>query len=146
MNPISNNLVLELHIPDFAKAREFYALFGFEQLSYTPKTGSRGLEYMILKREDPLGRTLINFYGNRPEVSQHAHFKDYPVNTPKGYAVELTVPVTGVDKVWDSVKDKLAEEQIAQGLELKLWGQKDFRVVDPFGFYLRFTGPVDWGQ
>jgi len=23
---------------------------------------------------------------------------------------------------------------------------KDFRMVDPFGFYLRFTELIDWGQ
>jgi hypothetical protein len=26
------------------------------------------------------------------------------------------------------------------------WGKQDFRVVDPFGFYVRFTEIVDWGQ
>ncbi|MFA5925783.1 MAG: hypothetical protein WC831_02520 [Parcubacteria group bacterium] len=32
--------------------------------------------------------------------------------------------------------------------ELKDHGHtwKDFRMVDPFGFYLRFTELIDWGQ
>lgn len=29
LNNIQNNLVLELHIPNFEKARNFYAIFGF---------------------------------------------------------------------------------------------------------------------
>ncbi len=66
INNLKNNLVLELHIPDFKKAFEFYTLFGFEKLSYDPESGGKSdLGYMVLKREDLLGRTLINFYGDK---------------------------------------------------------------------------------
>ncbi len=147
MNPISNNLVLELHIPDFGQARVFYALFNFDQLAYDPTSGGESdLGYMVLKREDSLGRTLINFYGDKEKVSKHAHFEAFPLNTPRGYAVEITIPVSDVEKLWNSVKEKLDSSKIAQPLTLKRWGQKDFRVIDPFGFYVRFTELVDWGQ
>src|SRR3989344_2061060 len=108
MNNISNNLVLELHVPSFDKARAFYTLFGFSQLSYDATSGDGSdLEYMVLKREDLLGRTLINFYGGKEEVSEHAHFKTFPANTPRGYAVEITIPISDVEKLWSSVKEKL---------------------------------------
>jgi hypothetical protein len=29
-------------------------------------------------------------------------------------------------------------------LELKKWGRRDFRIVDPFGFYLRITERYEW--
>lgn len=32
------------------------------------------------------------------------------------------------------------------GVHVELWGKKDFRLSDPFGFYLRFTEPIDWSQ
>ncbi len=145
MNIVPNNLVIELHVPDFSKAWAFYALFGFSELNYDPTSGGGSdLGYLILKREDALGETHINFYGDKEKVAQHSHFRDFPPNTPRGYAVEITIPVSDVDALWASIKDKLQNDQIAQPLTLKRWGKKDFRVIDPFGFYLRFTELVDW--
>jgi len=147
MNTISNNLVLELHIPDFEIARSFYGIFGFAQIMYDPTSGGRSdLGYMVLAREDSIGRTLINFYGDKEEVSQHAHFVNFPPTTPKGYEVEITVPVSDVEGLWKEAESKLKPEQIGQTLTLKRWGKRDFRVIDPFGFYVRFTELVDWGQ
>ncbi len=144
---IRNNLVLELHVPDFSKARTFYFLFGFEELSYdTTSGGGSALGYLVLKREDAIGKTVINFYGDKSDVAKHAHFNQFPEETPRGYGVEITIPVGDVDSLWKQVKDQLTKEQISQELTLKRWGKKDFRVVDPFGFYIRFTELVDWGQ
>ena len=147
INKINNNLILELHVPDFSKVRGFYGLFGFSEALYDPTSGGGSdLGYLVIKREDDLGRTLINFYGDKEKVSQHAHFIEFPADTPRGYAVEITIPVSDVEELWDSVKDKLNPNQIGQPLTLKRWGKKDFRVVDPFGFYVRFTELYDWGQ
>jgi len=79
-------------------------------------------------------------------VSQHSHFRDFPADTPRGYAVEITIPVSDVEGLWKSVKNKLRPKQIAQPLTLKRWGKKDFRVIDLHGFYVRFTELVDWKQ
>ncbi|MFA5107459.1 MAG: hypothetical protein WC497_04000 [Patescibacteria group bacterium] len=145
MREIKNNLVLELHIPDFAKARDFYSLFGFTQLNYDPTSGGASdLGYMVLKRSDPIGDTYINFYGDSEKVSQHGFFKDMPATTPRGYEVEITIPVSNVEELWASVKDIVPPKQIAQPLTLKRWGKEDFRVADPFGFYVRFTELFDW--
>lgn len=146
-NKIINNLVLELHIPNFKMAREFYNMFGFIELMYDHTSGGGSdLGYMVLKREDLIGNSLINFYGDQEKVAQHSHFKDFPADTPRGYEVEITIPVSDVKNLWDEVKDKLTEKQIAQSLTLKRWNKSDFRVIDPFGFYIRFTELVDWGQ
>ncbi|MFH0828633.1 MAG: hypothetical protein V1907_00410 [Candidatus Kerfeldbacteria bacterium] len=136
---------MELHVPDFNKAREFYKIFGFNQIKYDPTSGGGSdLGYMILKREDGLGETHLNFYGDKDKVSQHAHFRDFAASTPRGYAVEITIPVSDVHKLWNDTKDLLDASQISQPLTLKRWGKEDFRVVDPFGFYVRFTEIVDW--
>lgn len=148
LTPIHNNLVLELHIPSFTPARKFYGLFGFEQLSYDPTSGGGSdLGYMVLIRRDHIvGDTLINFYGDKNKVSQHARFNEFPADTPRGYAVEITVPVSDVARLWEQVKGTLDGKIISQALVTKRWGKQDFRVVDPFGFYVRFTEIVDWGQ
>lgn len=144
---ISNNLVLELHVPDFSLVRLFYGMFGFEEMMYDPTSGGGSdLGYLILKREDQLGKTTIHFYGDKPKVAEHSYFNRFTPNTPRGYEVEITIVISDVEGLWEKVKDKLKKEQIAQELIIKRWGSKDFRVVDPFGFYLRFTEPVDrWG-
>lgn len=144
---IINNLIIELHVPDFRPVRDFYGIFGFHELKYDPTSGGGSdLGYLILKRDDKIGETHLNFYGDKEKVSQHSHFKDFPADTPRGYAVEITIPVSDVSGLWENIKDKLSAEQIAQPLTLKRWNKLDFRVIDPFGFYVRFTELVDWGQ
>lgn len=151
MNPnpgkVTNNLVLELHIPAFQPTKDFYSMFGFTEFRYDPQSGGNSdLGYLVLARNDEIGETHLNFYGDKEKVSQHSHFRDFPTNTRRGYAVEITIPVSDVEKLWEEVKGKLKPEQIAQPLTLKRWNEKDFRVIDPFGFYVRFTELVDWGQ
>lgn len=142
---VKNNLVLELHIPNFQIARDFYKIFGFEEIKYDPTSGGGSdLGYMILRRNDLLGETHINFYGDKQKVSQHSFFNQFPETTPRGYGVEITIPVTDVEGLWDIISSILTKEQIAQPLTLKRWNKKDFRVIDPFGFYVRFTELVDW--
>ncbi len=145
--PIRNNLVLELHVPSFHPVREFYRIFGFEELFYDPTSGGGSdLGYLVLLRKDPIGDTMLNFYGDKEKVSQHAHFVDFPAETPRGYGVEITVPVSNVEGLWKDVSAQLSEKMISQPLTMKRWGKKDFRVIDPFGFYVRFTEIVNWGQ
>lgn len=147
MRSIKNNLILELHVPDFKQIRKFYSIFGFKEILYEPVSRNRnGLGYLVLKREDKLGNSIINFYGGTEKVAEHAHFKNILANTPRGYEVEITIPVSNVEKLWNKANLNLGKSQIAQKLELKRWGQKDFRVIDPFGFYIRFTELVNWGQ
>ena len=144
---VTNNLVLELHIPNFQQARDFYKMFGFGEYRYDPESGGNSdLGYLVLCRNDEIGETHLNFYGDKEKVSQHSYFIDFPSDTPRGYAVEITIPVSDVKGLWEGVKGKLTDKQISQPLTLKRWNKWDFRVVDPFGFYVRFTELVDWGQ
>jgi uncharacterized glyoxalase superfamily protein PhnB len=141
--PVKNNLILEFHVPSFAPEREFYEKFGFKQINYDPISGggTSDLGYFEIKREDSLGRTQLNFYGDKDSVAKHARFNEFPPDTPRGYAVEVTIPVDDVEDLWERVGTQLPEKQISQPLEIKRWGKRDFRVVDPFGFYIRFTEP-----
>ncbi|OGZ44387.1 MAG: hypothetical protein A3A29_01690 [Candidatus Ryanbacteria bacterium RIFCSPLOWO2_01_FULL_47_79] len=133
----SNNIVIELHIHDFDKARDFYSKLDFEVVSEDPI--GEHLGYMVLQ----LGSTRLNFYGGEERVSDHAFFRDFPKETPRGYEVEITIPVDDVEGYYKKVLSKICGH-IAQELIMKRWGKKDFRLVDPFGFYLRFTEPMNW--
>lgn len=142
-SPIKNNLVIELHVPNFSKVKDFYSKLGFRVLSEDPVEDQLG--YLVMERVDRLGRTLLNFYGGDERVSDHSFFKDFPKGTRLGYEVEITIPVDDVEAVYKNLPKDL-KNRIRQELALKRWNKKDFRIEDPFGFYLRFTELVDWGQ
>lgn len=140
---IKNNLVLELHVPDLGLARKFYSKLGFEVIDETPV--GQDLGYLVIKRKDSLGSTLINFYGGDSRIYNHDFFKDFSKGTKRGYEVEITVPVSDVESFYESVLPEI-KENIVQELKMKRWGKKDFRITDPFGFYIRFTELINWGQ
>lgn len=133
----ANRLVLELHVPDFKEVKEFYGKLGFKVASEQPI--GENLGYLVMQRD----RTFINFYGGDDRVYGHSFFKDIPRSTHRGYEVEITVVVDDVETYYNSIQDGI-RDSVVQPLVTKRWGIKDFRLRDPFGFYVRFTDPVAW--
>lgn len=134
---MKNNLVIELYVPDFDKAKKFYGELGFEVVVEDPIGEELG--YMVMRLND----TLLNFYGGDERVSNHDFFNRFSKDTPRGYGVEITIVMDDIEGYYRKALLKV-KDSIVQDLVLKRWGKKDFRLVDPFGFYLRFTEPVDW--
>jgi catechol 2,3-dioxygenase-like lactoylglutathione lyase family enzyme len=108
------DVYIELHVPDFKRAIEFYSRLGFKPLWRTE-------DYLVMKRKS----SVLNFYGGSQKVYSHSYFGRFKKTTKCGYGVE-----------------KFA--RIVQPLKLKKWGRRDFRIVDPFGFYLRITERYEW--
>ena len=136
--PTQNTTIVELHVPDFEKVKKFYSLLGFKVLwEYEPK-GTGG--YMVIKREE----SILSFYCGNEEVYKHPFFKTFEKDTPRGYAVEIGIPVNDIEILYETVKKVIPEHQIVEPLKLQPWGKKDFRITDPFGFYLRFAEPIDY--
>jgi hypothetical protein len=147
MNPIRNNLVIELHVPSFSIAKEFYAILGFTPIMENPISPTEP-GYLVLKRHDEQGDTILNFYGGNDLVYNQSYFKKFPNNTKRGYATEVTIPVAHADDFYNEVQPKI-KDNIMQPVQDKKDGDtvwRDFRVEDPFGFYLRFTELINWGQ
>jgi uncharacterized glyoxalase superfamily protein PhnB len=124
------DVYIELHVPDFRRAVEFYSRLGFKLLWRTE-------DYLVMKRK----RSVLNFYGGSQKVYSHSYFGRFKKTTKCGYGVEIIIPVDRVERVYNSVR-KFAK--IIQPLQLKKWGRRDFRIVDPFGFYLRITERYEW--
>jgi len=144
--PVKNNLIIELHVPDFKSVKTFYSKLGFEVIFEDLKGERPG--YMAMRRTDPLGNTLINFYGDDERVYDQSYFKQFDRKTVRGYAVSLTIPVQDIHAFYLEVSRDL-KENIAQELTEKSDGKRtwhDFRMTDPYGFYIRFTELLDWGQ
>lgn len=146
-NPIKNNLIIELHVPDLEVVKKFYSKLGF-QISLDDKPNEKNLGYLTMIREDNLGRTMLNFYGGDDRIYDQAFFKQFPQDTKKGYAVSITIVTDKIDKIYQMASANLKDYIVRDLKELAdhdhKW--KDFRIVDPFGFYLRFTELIDWGQ
>jgi len=105
-NPIKNNLVIELHVPDFEVVKNFYGALGFEIImEHVVTENTPG--YLVMQRSDELGATMINFYGGNDLVYNQSYFKNFPNTTQCGYGVEVTVPVADLDVFYDSIKDKI---------------------------------------
>ena len=147
VKPIRNNLIIELHVPDLEEVWEFYGKLGFEAaMNDLPNENHPG--YMTMARKDGAGDTMINFYGGDERVYHQAFFKQFPRDTKRGYAVSVTITTADIEEAYKKAQ-KFLPGNIARELREiedrgKTW--KDFRMVDPFGFYLRFTEIVDWGQ
>lgn len=128
--PAQNYLLLELHVPDFEKVKEFYGKLGFEVVWERKPEGFKG--YLVIKR----GNNILCFWGGNENILEHEYFSQFPKDSKRGYGVELVIMVEDVDSYYEEVKQfaKVVEE-----LKLKPWGLRDFRIEDPFGFYLRIT-------
>lgn len=146
-NPIRNNLVIELHVPDLEAVKEFYSKLGFVETMYDePNEKEQG--YLTMTREDIAGDTMLNFYGGDERVYTQSFFRQFPKETPRGYEIEVTITISDIEGLYKQVSTALKENVVREIAELQdhefTW--KDFRMVDPFGFYLRFTEIIDWGQ
>jgi uncharacterized glyoxalase superfamily protein PhnB len=128
----SNNLQLELHVPDFEMAKDFYGKLGFEVV-WKRQKGDAG-DYMVMNRKG----TIINFWPGNKHVWEQPYFKDFPKDTKRGYGVEIVFNVENVTEYYEKVKQFA---KIVEPLKKKPWGLYDFRLEDPFGFYLRIGEP-----
>ena len=144
---ITNNLIIELHVPDLDAVKGFYSKLGFE-VTMDDKPSEKNPGYLTMTRKDVLGSTMLNFYGGDERVYNQSFFKQFPKDTKRGYATEVTMPTGNIEEVYvlasSTLKEYIVRELKALEDHGKQW--KDFRMVDPFGFYLRFTELIDWGQ
>ncbi len=134
MNIPSNNILLELHVPDFGKVKEFYGKLGFEVVWERRPEEKKG--YLVLKK----GSNILCFWPGNEYVYKQEYFSKFPNDTKRGYGVEIVIMVDDIEDSYKQIKDfaKVVEE-----LKTKPWGLKDFRIEDPFGYYLRFSEPYD---
>jgi len=134
-----SNIIMELHVPSFDVVREFYGKLGFVEVwSYPPKDQSG---YMVMQRVD----SVLAFFCGNEEVYNHSYFNQFDKSTPRGYGTELAIYITDVDieKYYSDVVSKIDQKYVVQELMVKPWGSKDFRLIDPFGFYLCFREPTN---
>lgn len=129
-SPASNDLQLELHVPDFAPVKDYYTSLGFKIVWERPPEEDKG--YLVIKR----GNVILCFWSGTDAVYDQTYFKRFPKDTVRGYGVEIVIMVDDIDTFYEKVK---STANVIEPLVLRPWGIKDFRTADPFGYYLRFT-------
>ncbi|MFN8015448.1 MAG: hypothetical protein U0R17_02415 [Acidimicrobiia bacterium] len=130
MTNAGNKLQIELHVPDFAPVLDFYGKLGFKTVSH--KLENEFGDYLVMEREG----VTINFWPGSDLAYRQSHFSHFPKDAKRGYGVELIIPVTNIETFYEDAKQFA---NIVGDLKQRHWGAKDFRVVDPFGYYLRFS-------
>ncbi len=128
--PATNIIQLELHVPDFDLVKKYYGKLGFEIVWERVPEDAKG--YLVLQRD---GNTLC-FWGGNDAIYSQPYFKRFPKDTVRGYGVEVVLLVDNIESFYEQVKGVAS---IVEPLAEQPWGLKDFRCIDPFGYYLRFT-------
>jgi hypothetical protein len=127
------DIELELHVDDFVTVEQFYVPLGFTVERSDPVGGARG--YLVLRKGD----SALRFWPGTSGV-ENSYFADFPPGTMPGYRVEIVVKDADLDATYDKAT---AAGIVVSPMTRRPWGSRDFRVADPFGFYLRFTEPHD---
>lgn len=132
--PIQNHTLVELHVANFEPIKDYYTKLGFDVVWERKPEGFKG--YLVMR----MNQNTICFWAGNEEVFKHPYFKQFPKDSKRGYGVELVIMVDDIEKYYEQVKEFA---NVVEPLTLKPWGLKDFRAVDPAGYYLRFTTEHD---
>ena len=131
------NVIVELHVPDFEAVKQFYEPLGFKEVWQRPPSDFKG--YLVMKRD----QSVLCFWPGNDCVYDQPHFKKFPKDTPRGYGVEIIISVTNIDDFYRTFTEEHGMDFVTEELIMQPWGTKDFRAVDPNGYYLRFNEPHD---
>lgn len=135
-----HDILIELSSPDFQVTKDFYNTIGFEVVWEEKAKDMNG--YLVMKRRD----SVLCFFCGNERVFDHPYFKKFPSDTPRGYGLEFSIPVEDIDDFYAHLLSVIDHKYIVQELRSQPWGVKDFRMVDPFGYYFRVNEPTDMIQ
>src|SRR3989338_3869816 len=91
--------LVELHIPDFNEAKEFYEKLGFVVVWERKPEEFKG--YLVMEMEN----NILCFWAGNEKVYKHPYFKQYPKNQKKGYGVEIVLMIKDVESYSNRVKN-----------------------------------------
>lgn len=118
-------LRLELFVDSVPDSMDFYTrVLGFEIISYQPD------DYSVFRK----GAVQISLQ-DQSYLSDDHPLK--PHNRSMGLGIEIVIEVKDVEAIYEQVRRE--HWQINDTLAQRPWGLKDFRILDPNGFYIRIT-------
>jgi lactoylglutathione lyase len=118
---------IELFVGDLEVSRDFYRrVLGFEQMKGGHMTLTNGPVIVALDRFD--------------RIPASHHLKRSP-NAPRGIGVEFCLYVEEAELESWYERARRESSLPVEPLQRRSWGARDFRVVDPDGYYIRISGP-----
>lgn len=122
---------MELFVSDLDASASFYE----QVLGFTPRRTA--LDYVSLRRGDVvLGLGPI---AKLPEGGNGPGFTQQRLRADRGAGVEIVLEVDGLDELLALNSRCQAHGVTVEDLQMRSWGLRDFRIVDPDGYYLRLT-------
>ncbi|MGN4444852.1 VOC family protein [Bacillus cereus group sp. MYBK79-1] len=116
---------LELFVEDLQRSIRFYEEILTLVFSKKNATGA------MIKLED-FSLLLTPDY----ILNENHYLKTGGLN-PKGKGVEVIIVFDNIEQIYQHVLEK--NYPVESNLKIQSWGMKDFRLVDPDGYYLRLT-------
>jgi dihydroneopterin aldolase len=129
---VGRSAPVELHVADFAPAKRFYGALGFAVAR--EERGRDGDGYLVMTH----GADVLRFWPGTPAALRRGHFGER--EAPVGHRVEIVLTFPDLDAALAAVG---AEGTVVEGIRRRHWGLRDFRMLDPYGFYVRCTEPHD---
>lgn len=74
-------------------------------------------------------------------VLKENHYFKKDCLRPKGKGVEVVILLDNIEQTYQRVLDK--NYPVESSLKMQSWGMKDFRIIDPDGYYLRLSSYKD---
>ena len=119
-------LRLELFVESVSKSRDFYTrVLLFDEISYQADG------YSVFRKDDV--QIALQAWSQLPD----AHPLKPQVQERVGLGVEIVIEVDDLDTLYAHVLE--TRWPIADHLAERPWGSRDFRVIDPNGYYLRIN-------
>ena len=121
----------ELFVDDVERSVAFYAAV----LGLQPAVGYDPQGYVPVSA----GRVRIGLQRHTALPADH-HFRPGHFTGPRGVGVEIVIEVDDVAAAFARARDAAVPHggQI-EPLAARPWGQTDFRLIDPDGYYIRVT-------
>jgi lactoylglutathione lyase len=121
----------ELFVDDVERSLAFYAA----ALGLQPSPGYDPQRYVPVTA----GRLRIGLQRHSALPAEH-HFRPAHFDGPRGVGVEIVVEVDDVDAAFNRARDAVViHGGQVEPLAARPWGQTDFRLIDPDGYYIRVT-------
>ena len=123
-------LRLELFVKSVAESKDFYTrVLGFETISYQIEGYSvfwkDGIQIALQAVSE-----LPDDHPLKPQSSERA-----------GLGIEIVIEVDDVDAAYSQILEQ--NWSVAATLATRPWGSRDFRVIDPNGYYIRINEMTD---
>ena len=118
---------LELFTSNIAKTVRFYQ----DILGFKPLNSASSNYQPIQNGKVTLGIGLFEYLGD------NHYFNSYQFDIKFGFGVEIVLEVDDIHLIYNKVKR--ANVEIESELMERPWGLKDFRLIDPNGYYVRVT-------